>query len=237
MSAGTRSRRSSGSIRTGPRHASSTRSTRRCRPRGSARSSTGRSPPRSPDAGSPGAHVRGPLPRPSLLDRPVRQIALVVADLEVAVRAYADALGIGPWNVYTIGAPAMTGMTYRGEPADFVIRHALAFSGEVMLELVQPHRRAEHLAGVPGRPGAEPPSHRVLRGRLRGCRRGDGVARLDRGADGGRVRAVARRPVHVLRAPAATGIIAEVVKPPSERFPPEWTYPAPDADLIGWVAG
>ena len=32
----------------------------------------------------------------------------------------------------------MTGMTYRGEPADFVIRHALAFSGEVMLELVQP---------------------------------------------------------------------------------------------------
>jgi hypothetical protein len=28
----------------------------------------------------------------------------------------------------------------------------------------------------------------------------------------------------------ATGIIAEVVKPPSERFPPEWTYPAPDAD-------
>src|SRR6478735_1479169 len=78
------------------------------------------------------------VPRPSLLDRPVRQIALVVADLEVAVRAYADALGIGPWNVYTIGAPAMTGMTYRGEPADFVIRHALAFSGEVMLELVQP---------------------------------------------------------------------------------------------------
>ena len=31
------------------------------------------------------------VPRPSLLDRPIRQIALVVADLEVAVRAYADA--------------------------------------------------------------------------------------------------------------------------------------------------
>ena len=74
----------------------------------------------------------------SMLGRPVRQIALVVPDLEAAMRGYVEALGIGPWNVYTIGAPAMTGMTYRGEPVDFRIRHALAFSGEVMLELIQP---------------------------------------------------------------------------------------------------
>src|SRR6188508_3146409 len=96
-----------------------------------------------PNTAPVGDPARGADPAPaspplSLLGRPVRQIALVVEDLEVSVRAYADALGVGPWNVYTIGAPAMTGMTYRGEPADFVIRHALAFSGEVMLELVQP---------------------------------------------------------------------------------------------------
>jgi hypothetical protein len=53
---------------------------------------------------------------PSLLGTPIRQIALIVPDLEPAVRAYAEALGIGPWNVYTIGAPTMTGMTYRGRP-------------------------------------------------------------------------------------------------------------------------
>ena len=69
MSAGTRSRRSSGSIPTGPRHASSTRSTRRSRPRGSARSFTGRSLPRSPDAGSPAPHVRGPR-APTIAARP-----------------------------------------------------------------------------------------------------------------------------------------------------------------------
>ena len=54
------------------------------------------------------------LPRPSTLGRPIRQIALIVPDLEAGVRAYHDALGIGPWNVYSIGAPSMTGMTYRG---------------------------------------------------------------------------------------------------------------------------
>jgi methylmalonyl-CoA/ethylmalonyl-CoA epimerase len=169
------------------------------------------------------------VPGPSLLDRPIRQIALVVADLEVAVRAYADALGIGPWNVYTIGAPAMTGMTYRGEPADFVIRHALAYSGEVMLELVQPiggpsiwqeyldarGASLHHIAFYVDDFDAAA-AEMASRGWI-GVQTGVGFGRSRDGV------------FTYYEHPLATGIIAEVVKPPTERFPPEWTYPAPDA--------
>jgi len=167
-----------------------------------------------------------PVP-PSLLDRPVRQIALVVPDLEVAVRAYADALGVGPWNVYTIGAPWMTGMTYRGEPADFRIRHALAFSGEVMLELVQPlegrsiwqeylDARGASLHHIAFYVDDFDASAAQMAGR--------GWIPVQAGVGFGRSRDGV---FTYFEHPAAVGIIVEVVKPPTERFPPEWTWPAP----------
>ena len=166
-------------------------------------------------------------PSPSMLGRPVRQIALVVPDLEAAVRGYVDALGIGPWNVYTIGTPSMTGMTYRGEPADFRIRHALAFSGEVMLELVQPLEgqsiwqeyldvrgaSLHHIAFyVDGFATAD------LAMRERGWMPVQAGAGFGRSRDG---------LFTYYEHPTAVGIIVEVVKPPTERFAPEWTYPAP----------
>lgn len=68
----------------------------------------------------------------------VRQIALVVEDLEASVRSWADALGIGPWTGYELGPGVLTDMMYGGEPAEFAFRHALAWSGETQIELVQP---------------------------------------------------------------------------------------------------
>ena len=101
--------------------------------------------------------------------------------------------GIGPWNVYTIGAPSMTGMTYRGEPADFRIRHALAFSGEVMIELVQPLEGQSIWQEYLDARGAEPPPHRVLRRRLRRRDGHDARTRLAVGPGRRRLREVARR--------------------------------------------
>ena len=45
------------------------------------------------------------LPQPSALGRPIRQIALVVPTSRRVSAPTHDALGIGPWNVYTIGRP------------------------------------------------------------------------------------------------------------------------------------
>lgn len=81
---------------------------------------------------------------------PVKQIALVVEDLDESVRAYSDLLGVGPWSVYELGPGILEDMTYDGQPAEFTFRHALAWSGETQLELVQPLRGpsifADHLA-------------------------------------------------------------------------------------------
>lgn len=162
----------------------------------------------------------------SFLGRPVRQIALVVPDLEAAIHGYVDALGIGPWTVYTIGAPAMTGMSYRGRPADFRIRHALAYSGEVMLELIQPLEGESIWQEYLDARGAS--LHHVAfyvddfdaasDGML-----GRGWTAVQAGAGFGRSRDGA---FAYYEHPTAVGIIVEVVKAPTERFPPELTYPA-----------
>jgi hypothetical protein len=67
----------------------------------------------------------------------IDQIAVVVRDLEVAMRAYWERLGIGPWAIRTFDRTAVRQLTFRGEPADFAMRCAFARSGEVQIELIQ----------------------------------------------------------------------------------------------------
>lgn len=74
----------------------------------------------------------------SPLDAPFRQVAIVVRDLDAAVREYAKLLGIGPWTAYTLAPPRLRETVYRGQNVEFSLRHALAFSGDVQFELVQP---------------------------------------------------------------------------------------------------
>lgn len=68
----------------------------------------------------------------------VKQIALVVRDLEASVRAYWELLNIGPWTSYTLGPDILKDTYYMGEPADFKFRHALAWKDDVQFELVEP---------------------------------------------------------------------------------------------------
>ncbi len=77
------------------------------------------------------------IPSP-LLAPPFKQCAVVVGDLDEAVRLWADRLGIGPWTAYRLEAPLLKEMRYHGEPVEFSLRHALAWQGELQFELVQP---------------------------------------------------------------------------------------------------
>lgn len=66
----------------------------------------------------------------------VFQVAYVVEDLDAAIRTWTDQLGAGPWF-------ALRGFTgenpvYRGEPSKASISLAMAFSGGMCIELVQP---------------------------------------------------------------------------------------------------
>ena len=63
------------------------------------------------------------------------QFAYTVPDLAAATHWWTDQLGVGPWFVnQRIGGE---GSTYRGEPGKAEFTLALAFSGHMMIELVQ----------------------------------------------------------------------------------------------------
>jgi methylmalonyl-CoA/ethylmalonyl-CoA epimerase len=73
-----------------------------------------------------------------LLGPPIKQIAVVVHDLDEAVARWTEQLGIGPWTAYRLEPPRLQDMRYQGEQVEFSLRHALAWQGEVQFELVEP---------------------------------------------------------------------------------------------------
>ncbi len=155
----------------------------------------------------------------------VNQIALVVRDLDAAMRHYWELLGVGPWKIYTYGTPLVRDMTYRGKPQDFRMRLALAQVGAMVVELIQPlsgnniyvehlDRKGEGLHHV----GVFVPSfdRAVAEAQQQGfsvLQSGRGYGRL---GDGG---------FAYLDTEATLGLILELIEVPRERVPPEAEYP------------
>ena len=66
----------------------------------------------------------------------MRQVGIVVRDIETAMRHWVEVCGVGPW-FYTDRLP-VTAFTYRGTRHDDIhLSIALANSGDVQLELIQ----------------------------------------------------------------------------------------------------
>ena len=70
----------------------------------------------------------------SVLPGVIRQIGYIVRDLDAAIASWVD-LDVGPWFVLR-RMPIRA--LYRGEPCEVSITLALANSGEMQLELIQP---------------------------------------------------------------------------------------------------
>lgn len=68
----------------------------------------------------------------------VQQVALVVHDIDADIEEYANRLGIGPWWVKVYAAPELTNMRIRGVEIDYSMKIALAWTGSMMWELIQP---------------------------------------------------------------------------------------------------
>ena len=66
----------------------------------------------------------------------ISQIGLVVKDLERSMESFWRTSGIGPWNIYTTGAPPLKCL-YHGHPANYRIRLATTESGPVQMELIE----------------------------------------------------------------------------------------------------
>jgi methylmalonyl-CoA/ethylmalonyl-CoA epimerase len=80
----------------------------------------------------------------------INQVAVVVHDINIAMRHYVEDWGIGPWHVYTYGPKRLHTMTFRGEDCSYVMKLALSYVGETMYELIEhiegPTTYAEFLA-------------------------------------------------------------------------------------------
>ena len=73
----------------------------------------------------------------SFLRNGIAQVGLVVQDLDRTVECYWRQFGIGPWHFYTYRRPMVKEMTYRGQPADYAMRIALAWIGPLRIELIE----------------------------------------------------------------------------------------------------
>lgn len=73
-----------------------------------------------------------------LLEPPIKQCAVIVRDLDAAVRRWHEQLGIGPWTGYRLGPPRLREMLYHGTDVEFSFRHALAWQGDLQFELIEP---------------------------------------------------------------------------------------------------
>lgn len=70
----------------------------------------------------------------SLLPQPVRQLGFVVENLDAGIAAWSARLGLGPWTVFrNIDLQC----TFRGAPSRPLIDIALAYQGEMQIELIQ----------------------------------------------------------------------------------------------------
>ena len=67
----------------------------------------------------------------------VFQNGYVVRDLAAAVRHWTEVLGVGPF--FLIDRIPIPSFRYRGEPSAAVVSVALAFSGDLEIELIEPH--------------------------------------------------------------------------------------------------
>lgn len=65
---------------------------------------------------------------------PIRQLGYLVADLDAAIDGWSRDLGVGPWTkLVNVALPA----TYRGEPTTVRMELALAYRGELQIELIR----------------------------------------------------------------------------------------------------
>ena len=68
----------------------------------------------------------------------IHQIGIVVRDLQKTVDNYWATLGIGPWQIVKMEPPILTDVTLREKPIEASMLAAIAQSGSIQLEVIQP---------------------------------------------------------------------------------------------------
>src|SRR5260370_18605240 len=93
----------------------------------------GEHPRRYRMASGPGARIVPPA-----VPMTITQIAVVVADIESALRSYTENLGWGPWSVFDYKPPLLHDTVVRGERCEFRMIGAETSVDGLGFELIQP---------------------------------------------------------------------------------------------------
>ena len=67
---------------------------------------------------------------------PIAQLGYVVDDVSAAMEYWIEALDVGPF--FYLPSPPLNDLVYRGEPTSARIGVAIAYSGDLQVELIQP---------------------------------------------------------------------------------------------------
>lgn len=65
------------------------------------------------------------------------QVCVVTRDIHRTLEGFVK-MGVGPWRVYTFSPETVKNQTYGGKPASYSMRLALAYTGTMMWEVIQP---------------------------------------------------------------------------------------------------
>ncbi len=87
----------------------------------------------------------------------VMQLAFVPDDFDAAVKHWTQVMGVGPF--FLMEGIHLEGMKYRGQPTDAVFDLALAYWGDMQIELIRP--RDDHPSIYSGEYGAVSGLHHV----------------------------------------------------------------------------
>ena len=68
----------------------------------------------------------------------ILQVALVVRDLDAALRTYVEEYGLGPWSIYEFNPHNVQEMVKDDRPAEYAMRIAITTVGDVQWELIEP---------------------------------------------------------------------------------------------------
>lgn len=74
---------------------------------------------------------------------PVMQIAFYPQDFDAALRHWTTTMGVGPF--FILENVALENQRYRGAPSDFVFTMALAYWGDLQIELIRPENDAPNM--------------------------------------------------------------------------------------------
>ena len=66
------------------------------------------------------------------------QVAMIVRDLEPAMRRHWETCKIGPWDIYQFEPGKVENYTYRGKPATHKALIAVTWQGPIQHEIMQP---------------------------------------------------------------------------------------------------